>query len=163
MTGIFHGPLPFRWAFHCCRLGAATSSVGRAHGLTLTAHQRHGRFCRCWIPSLLAVDGHAVLQVCLSLVVALEMDLIRGMVRVAVDSEVRELIGPLRRDFGCFACRGIQGGLRTAKGHRIQIAQAVICRSTARDRSRCVAAAWAQSVRQRPSSAGQDRTGRLCC
>src|ERR1700738_4843973 len=54
------------------------------------------------IPSLLAVDGNAILQIRLSRIVALEMDLIEGMVSILDDLEV-ELIGSLRLSFGRLA------------------------------------------------------------
>jgi hypothetical protein len=78
-----------------------------------------------WIESLLAVHLDAVLQLHFAVVVALEVDLIRCMVCVADEPEVRELIRSLRRHLGCLARSGIQRGLGTAKSHAIQIAQAI--------------------------------------
>lgn len=57
------------------------------------------------------------------MVVALEVHLVRGMVRVANDPEVRELIVPLGRRFRRFACCRIQSGPRTAESHCFQVAQ----------------------------------------
>src|SRR5437867_11771651 len=59
------------------------------------------------------------------------MDLIRCIVRVVDDCEVSELICSLRRNLACLARCCIQSSLRTAKGHRIQIAQTVTLRYSA--------------------------------
>src|SRR3979409_2649690 len=86
---------------------AAIASVGRhLHTLAFIAHRPHRSLRGLRIPSLLAVDGNAVLQIRLSRIVALEMDLIEGMVSVLDDLEIGELIGSLRLSFGRLAsCR----------------------------------------------------------
>ena len=63
--------------------------------LPLAAHQAHRRLRGPWIPALLAIDGDAVLQIGFVLIVALEMNFVRRMMRVVDQFEVRELIGSL--------------------------------------------------------------------
>ena len=107
-------------------LTAAVASVGRhLHPLAFGAHRSYRSLRGLRIPSLLAVDSNAVLQIRLSRIVALEMDLVEGMVSVLDDLEVGELIGSLRRSFGRLASCRIQTSPDTAKGHGIQVAEAV--------------------------------------
>src|SRR3981081_2621545 len=86
------------------RLRAAIRFVGRSGRLTCIAHQRYCSLRGFWVPSLLAINGDAVLQRFFSLIVALEMDLIGCMVRVVDDFEICELTRSLRRNLGCLTC-----------------------------------------------------------
>src|ERR1700730_8825988 len=119
--------LSLRSTLHEHLLIAAIASVSRhLRPLAFIAHRPHRSLRGLRIPSLLAVDGNAVLQIRLSRIVALEMDLIEGMVSVLDDLEVGELICSLRLSFGRLASCRIQASPDTSKGHGIQVTQAVI-------------------------------------
>src|SRR6202048_3963935 len=118
--------LSLRSTLHEHLLIAAIASVSRhLPPLAFIAHRPHRSLRGLRIPSLLAVDGNAVLQIRLSRIVALEMDLIEGMVSVFDDLEVGELIGSLRLSFGRLASCRIQASSDTAKGHGSKVVQAV--------------------------------------
>jgi hypothetical protein len=69
--------LSLRSTLHGHLLIAAIASVRRhLHALAFITHQPHRSLRGLWIPSLLAVDGNAVLQIRLSQIVALKMYLI---------------------------------------------------------------------------------------
>src|ERR1700716_3637649 len=106
---------------------AAIASVGRhLHPLAFIAYRPHRGLRGLRIPSLLAVDGNAVLQIRLSRIVALEMDLIEGMVSVLDDLEVGEVLCSRRRGLAALPPAGIQASPDASKGHGIQVTQAVI-------------------------------------
>lgn len=106
----------FRQVFGACRTGSG--------GRGCLAHQIHRKIGGLWVPPLLTVDGDAVLQLGIFIIVALEMDLVGRVVRAADDSEVGELITSPRRRLCCLACRRVQSGLGATECDGVQIREA---------------------------------------
>jgi len=74
---------------------------------------------------LLAIDCDAVFQFLLTLVVALEVNLISRIAGVAEDPEKGELIGVLGGSLGGFPRGRVQSSFGATEGHGIEVAEAL--------------------------------------